>query len=58
MAESGHAAEVAKLRTASVYIQVYNLILNDAFSGLVDKDDLEFDQALPALVVSSIENRW
>ncbi|KAI8355169.1 TH1 protein [Blakeslea trispora] len=50
IAESGHADEVAKLRTASVYIQVYNLILNNAFSGLVMKDDLEFDQELPALV--------
>ncbi|RCH77718.1 Negative elongation factor C/D, partial [Rhizopus stolonifer] len=50
IAEAGHDKEVAKLRTASTYVQVYNLILNDALSELVGKDDLEFDEELPDLV--------
>lgn len=50
--EAGYDEEVAKLRTASTYVKVYNLILKDALMDLVTKDDLEFDHEVPSLVVS------
>lgn len=42
---------MAKLRTASTYLQVYNLILEDAIVDIIHKDDIEFQEELPALVV-------
>lgn len=51
--EAGYDEEVAKLRTASTYVKVYNLILKDSLMDLVTKDDLEFDHEVPSLVVSS-----
>lgn len=51
IAEAGHEKEIAKLRTASTYVKVYNLILQDALTDLVTKDDLEFDQDIPGLIV-------
>ncbi|KAI8083817.1 TH1 protein [Thamnidium elegans] len=50
IAEAGHEREIAKLRTASTYVKVYNLILEDALTELVVKDDSEFDQDIPKLV--------
>lgn len=50
IAEAGHDKEIAKLRTASTYVKVYNLILNDALSDLTTKDNVEFDDDLPSLV--------
>ncbi|CEP14521.1 hypothetical protein [Parasitella parasitica] len=50
IAEAGHDKEIAKLRTASTYVKVYNLILNDALSELAQKDNVEFDDDLPSLV--------
>ena len=51
MAEGGYQDEVAQLRTASTYVKVYNYILNDSFAKLVVKDDIEFQENLPALMV-------
>ncbi|KAI7904504.1 TH1 protein-domain-containing protein [Cokeromyces recurvatus] len=50
MVEAGYEKEISKLRTSSTYMKVYNLILNDALSELVTKDDLEFDEDLPRLI--------
>ncbi|KAI9275699.1 TH1 protein [Phascolomyces articulosus] len=50
IAEGGYQHEVAKLRTASSYIKVYNYILNDAFGKLGGNDDIDFEENLPKLV--------
>lgn len=55
--EAGHDEEIAKLRTPSTYVKVYNLILQDALVDLVTKDDLEFDHEVPSLIVSLREKK-
>ncbi|KAI8137886.1 TH1 protein [Fennellomyces sp. T-0311] len=50
MAEGGYQHEVAQLRTGSSYVEVYNYILNDAFTKLMAKDDIEFEENLPAFL--------
>ncbi|KAI8371711.1 TH1 protein [Radiomyces spectabilis] len=48
--EAGYSDEIANLKTASTYIKIYNIILGDTLSKLVQQDDLTFDEQLPDLV--------
>ncbi|KAI8070911.1 TH1 protein [Gongronella butleri] len=50
IAESEYSEEMAQLKTASTYLQVYNKILDAALSKLVPVDDLEFEHQLPNIV--------
>ncbi|CAO3592987.1 unnamed protein product [Absidia cylindrospora] len=50
IANSDYSNEIAKLQTASTYIQVYNSILTESFSSIVPLDDLEFEDRLPDIV--------
>lgn len=55
MAESGYKDEVARLRTSSNYVKVYSLILGDTISEIIKKDDINVDESISDLVVSSME---
>ncbi|KAI8882067.1 hypothetical protein K501DRAFT_102696 [Backusella circina FSU 941] len=50
ISEAGYQQEVAHLKTASTYVRVYNMILENAFTDIVTKDDIEFDHTIPNLV--------
>ncbi|ORX60461.1 hypothetical protein DM01DRAFT_1404725 [Hesseltinella vesiculosa] len=47
ISESGHKDEVAQLKTASTYLEVYTTILDAWVAKLVPLDDLEVDHQLP-----------
>ncbi|KAF7725707.1 Negative elongation factor C/D [Apophysomyces ossiformis] len=47
IAESGYASEVSALKTASIYVKIYNYILGNSIAEKVSADDLELKDSLP-----------
>ncbi|KAI8991612.1 TH1 protein [Mycotypha africana] len=47
---AGHDAEVSRLKTSTTCLKVYNLILANRLSDIVDKDDVEFEEKLPEVI--------
>lgn len=53
ISRAGYQNEVASLRTASTYVEIYSCILNDALTHMMEKDDMELQDELSSFVVSS-----
>lgn len=43
MSETGYKQEVARLRTASTFVKVYDLIFEDILKEMVTKDDVDIE---------------
>ncbi|KAG1053868.1 hypothetical protein G6F46_003261 [Rhizopus delemar] len=50
ISEAGYQEEIAKLRTSSTFIKVYDLILENILKELITKDDTEFDDVIQSFV--------
>lgn len=54
ISEAGYQEEIAKLRTSSTFIRVYDLILENILKELITKDDTDFDDVIQSFVVKYI----
>lgn len=43
MSETGYKQEVARLRTTSTFVKVYDLIFEDILKEMVTKDDVDIE---------------